>query len=377
MQSNNKTIEELNIIIDKIKKDQQKYNTKNFNISIISLIEYYQTDTFKNDLKLATLDEKFSILTNPIKNDGTYYPEDNNILIYLNIFNKNIIKPFDFINTVQTILHEIRHHQQHNLKKELYNDYDNFIFFMENLSRNFNNTFYKKYYKKIYSEIDADHYSIHELEKYIDPNDIKTKKYINHYKKIYTYKLYTYDPEYLFKEFNNSLINDENFYLAITLHPYFKLFYNKDKSFKTPSQISRDINIYKRDLNPKILSTIIGSDTYLRTINIDTLSLEEINFLIPILINKYNDIKKQKEISSNFFQENISIIKEIIHQDINLKEKIKLLTLKSTNYDINTIWKLLIKEYDIKLNYLLSLLEKMDDKKIYIPKTKKIYQFKL
>ena len=69
------------------------------------------------------------------------------------------------------------------------------------LSRNFNNTFYKKYYKKIYSEIDADHYSIHELEKYIDPNDIKTKKYINHYKKIYDYKLYTYDPEYLFKEF--------------------------------------------------------------------------------------------------------------------------------------------------------------------------------
>ena len=71
MQSNNKTIEELNIIIDKIKKDQQKYNTKNFNISIVSIIEYYQTDTFKNDLKLANPNELFSILTSPIKNDGT------------------------------------------------------------------------------------------------------------------------------------------------------------------------------------------------------------------------------------------------------------------------------------------------------------------
>lgn len=373
MQSNNKTIEELNIIIDKIKKDQQKYNTKNFNISIVSIIEYYQTDTFKNDLKLANPNELFSILTSPIKNDGTYSPEDSNILIYLNTFNKNIIEPFDFINKVQTILHEIRHHHQQNLKKELYDDYDNFIFFMENLSRNFNNTFYKKYYKKIYSEIDANNYSIHELEKYIDSSDIKIKKYINYYKKIYTYKLYTYDPENLFKEFNNSLIDNKNFHIATTLHPYFKLFYNEDKSFKTPSQISKDINNYNEYLNPKIISTIIDSDTYLRNININTLTKEEINFLIPILINKYNDIKKQKEISLNFFQESIKTIKSIILKNINIKEKLKLLILEITIYDINTLWQLLINEYDIKLNYLLSLLEKMENKKTYIHKTKKMY----
>ena len=373
MKSNNKTIEELNIIIDKIKEDHQKYNIKNFNISIISIIEYYQTDTFKKNLKLAHINELFTVLTRPIKNDGTYYQKDSKILIYLNIFNKNIISPFNFINTLQTILHEIRHHHQHFLKKDLYNDYDNFIFFMENIAKNFNSKFYNKYYKNIYSEIEADHYSINKLEKYIDKNDITTKNYINHYKKIYDYKLSTYDAETLFKEFNNALVDDENFYITTTIHPYFNIFYNKDKSFKTLYQISKNINLYANYLNPQIITTIISSDTYLRTIKIENLSLEEIDFLIPILINRCNDIKNKKEISLNFFQENINFIKNIIHQDINVKEKLKLLILKSTYYDLNTLWQLLINEYDIKLNYLLSILEKINDQKTYISKTKKIH----
>ena len=52
---------------------------------------------------------------------------------------------------------------------------------MENLSRNFNNTFYKKYYKKIYSEIDANNYSIHELEKYIVESFISCDRYTSHF----------------------------------------------------------------------------------------------------------------------------------------------------------------------------------------------------
>lgn len=234
----------------------------------------------------------------------------------------------------------------------------------------FNKNFYNKYYNKIYSEIDADNYSIHELEKYIEENNKNAKKYIEHYKKVYDYKLYTYDPEYLFKEFNDALINDKYFNIATTLYPYFNLFYNEDKTFKTLYQISKDIETYDNYLNPKITSTIIGSDTYLRTINIETISKEEIDFLIPILLNRYNDIKKQKEISINFFHDNLTNIKEIITQDTNIKEKLKLLAIKTTNYNINTLWELLINEYDIKLNYLLSILEKLDDKKTTIQKTK-------
>ena len=68
MKDNKKTIEELNIIINKIQEDQKKYSNEKFDISIVSTIEYYKTEIFTKNLKLTKLEEKINLLTNPFKN---------------------------------------------------------------------------------------------------------------------------------------------------------------------------------------------------------------------------------------------------------------------------------------------------------------------
>ena len=259
----------------------------------------------------------------------SYSREDKKIyIIFICILiNKIKKKKHSHIELLRACYHESRHNLQLNFDA---NSYTYFLRYIDDILINNNNyTNYFNNHNDYSLEIGANLYSIFKTEEFLKskyPDIYKQEKdYIENLENAYKLDYMLFDAvEKINKAFD--IINEKKLKIN-NMIPLFNIFTNDDNSFKSIEDILKNPSFEK--LDKRIVYTVLSSDLFLNSIDIEKLSDIELNTLeeslqytYTIYNNQYQFIWKQfnnKAINFEFFIETAeSLIKHIKKMDKHL-----------------------------------------------------------
>lgn len=319
---NNLKLKEIKEKCKKLIEEEAKKQDVELNIEPITIVEYYDSDVFKEKTTIEKTMTKL-VLANV---GGLFDTETQKIIIFTDRMGKGqkVESPNKLAASIFASYHEFKHQLQY-LDKET-TETEQFIIALENVIKTF---FYKEYrinHDKYYMEIDANLYALN-----------KTNEYFSQYEP----ELYPTAKEYLTEKWEKSTLKHlanynfqktfTKFYLVylfkgINLNslniPGVEIFINKDNHFRNPKDILERFK--QSNLDDNIFTSILSSNIYIRDLNIKTLTQEDKDILSNVLIkelekinntvinnNKNNENKKEKTI--NYLKSTKNIFKKIAY----------------------------------------------------------------
>ena len=318
MNNNKLSIEEMKMISHEIIDEEVKRTGINNNVFPLTFIEYYNNYIFKGKFSLI---KKATYSVMPVISSG-FNDLDGDVIIFLDRI--NIVKrPYGkLFNLLRVCYHELRHSMQWNFDNY---SYDKFLLDLDNYYKKFVdiNDYYNNHDKYSF-EIGANIYSVDKASEYLFKKYPEIynleKENIKKLKKRYYNDYLMYDASFAFDRVfqtikKNKMIFKENLY---DNNPILEIFLDDNLCFKRIDEIIN--NELFNLLDNRIVSAIISSDSYLKELNIDNLSISDL-----IFINKY------LEYTYNLYNNQLMLL------DKNNKDYKKLL--KRYNNRINNIYK--------------------------------------
>ena len=267
----------------------------------ISYVEYYNSDFFKQTIKLYSIRQRIKIATEPLKLLGVNHSyEDTNdeeIFIFLDKFtiSKRIKKntPHQLVDLLNTIHHEFRHSHQRE-KQASYNLFERlFISEIETYIMDKDRSHYQNNHDEYLMEIDADLFSVKQteefLKKYPEIYD-KEKNYMDGVKNFYQFEKINYDSDKIWEKFYQLYkVNTEN----TENNEIINIFINKNtKEYNSIRDICNNKNISL--LDEKTFCRILSSKSFLEQINIENLEETEIEILRRTIKYRLEEEEKAK-----------------------------------------------------------------------------------
>lgn len=321
------------IIKDICQKEKETHNL-DVEVFVITPIRFYKKGLKKIINSDASLPSKAFGLALPLIAAGAHAKgskqDQNSILIFLHGRIKKVSRTLYHI--INTTYHEIWHEIQTTFEKYSYNG---FTYDIDTLLRLQSNNDYLIEHAKYSFEIGAHLYATEKTKEYLQKNypEIyeQEKEYIE--AEIQKNKFYymTYDLTdnielmintlklFLRKEAKKNTEKDDGPDEISNLEeisPIIPIFLNKDLSFKKISEIMSHEK-YK-ELDKRIVYAFLTSKTFLETINLDTLSDEELNLFYEALnytntvyLNQIQQLRQEKNINLKaFLQQEKNILKK-------------------------------------------------------------------
>lgn len=276
--------------IDKMKKiaheiidsEVKKYNMK-MEVFPVTFVEYCKNEIFNQKYSLQ---RKVNLVKEARNNYGfnTIY---SNIFVFLSTINSCTMKKLEKNNgsniseLVVTCFHEARHTAQ---KKFNAFSYEGFLRNLEITIRAFLPEDYESNHDKYSSEIGANLYGVAEAKKYLQKNYPEiyenNKNTLEWREKSYRYDYLTYDAVNTVDRFFDILKRKKVSPLSTSVMAL-RLFFNEDKSLRKIEDI-----IYEMNNNPcyvhldkKVVYVFMSSRYFLQNININELSIQELDLL--------------------------------------------------------------------------------------------------
>lgn len=233
----------------------------------------------------------------------------NEFIIFICILMNKIKKAkLPHIELLRVCYHEARHIIQQTFDS---NSYSKFLGNIEELLSNNDNDDYNKNHDNYSSEIGANLYEIFKVEEYIKQLEkLENKKNSN----IYTLeKYYIEDLENAYKldymlfdavgQMNKAfdIVNKKKLKINDEI-PIFNIFANDDNSFKSINDIIKNPDF--KNVDKRIVYTVLSSNSFLKSIDMEKLSNEELDTLDESLQYTYNVYINQFKFILNAFNNN-------------------------------------------------------------------------
>ena len=337
----NFSIEEMKKIAHEVIEEELKTTSLKISVFPLTFIEYYKKEIFTKPFSLIRVKNAFISL----HTFGMF--EKNNIYVFINRIQK-IKKPGKrLFKLLETCYHEARHEMQRRFKEGSYeaffDDIESFI-----MKCTYND--YNKNHDCYSFEIGANLYGITKAKEYMQSNYPEIyegeKDEITEIEEDYRFDYMMYDGPAIIDKFikiyhkNAKKYNINPNRISKTLDS----FLNEDATFKPIKQIIADEHFEKID--KKVLYSVLSSKSFLKNVNIKTLSSEELSILEESL--KYTMgvyVNQTKIIEKEYQKKNIRILYYLQEQK-NLIEKI--LFLKKNYNEILKMKKILNNDKKIK-----------------------------
>lgn len=294
MKNQNFTVEELKLITNYAVNEVAKKENIVVDFKPLTTKEYFESDFFYEQLKVAKGYKKIDLFLAPYKKYAFCFR--NTIIVFVDRFNTEDIhkKNYNLVDILFSAFHELAHVIQRE-KSDKFGAYENFILCMEDLLIKSNYMHYIKFFDKYWIEAYADLYAINRVEEFISnypSHHYKNRNYINRVRddKILTFG--TYDFNYIFGKFHK--LREKEIFLNSS-NPISKYLYEKDSDkFVDISKIKK---VFEQSKDNLILYLILSSDVFLKQLNFNTLTEDEIDLLIKAVSFAYLN-ERQKEIAA-------------------------------------------------------------------------------
>lgn len=215
---------------------------------------------------------------------GDYDYLNDIIKIFLSEIEKESpTKPLYLWELLTTTYHEYNHKLLWS-KEQTEKNLTNFTLILENLICEITDLYEKNHHDDFYEEIIANVYSVEKASQFLKryPHIYeKLKGYIENDKLKYQIQLINHDIEQFINYLNKIIKNkDQKEKLFQSFYPYkiIEIFYNRDGTFKSLATLSKDMEW--TSLETEVQYTIISSKSYLKELNYNSLSLEELVFIL-------------------------------------------------------------------------------------------------
>lgn len=256
----------------------------------------------RNDNSIKWLDLPKNMLTRIVEFQelmGDYDYTKDIIIIFLSEIEKcSPSKGLYLLELLETVYHEYNHKLLWS-KNQTEKNLENFILLMENLSMKITNIYENSKHDAFYEEIIANVYSIEKSNQFLKkyPHIYKNLKgYLKNDKLKYQIELVNYDLEKFINYVTKIIKNKkEKEFLFQTSYPYkiVGILYNKDRTFKILKTLEKDTEW--TSLSMEIKYTVVASKSYLKELNLNTLSQEELNFILESLNYSYQKSLETEE----------------------------------------------------------------------------------
>lgn len=314
----NLTNEEIRKIITDICNEEKQEHNLETDIYVITPLEDYKKMFQNKKMKLTP-----SHIATPILAGGAFNPQAKEVIIYFCKYQK--IKKINkrLFLAIYTTYHELRHVYQSQM-----GDFSYEVFMMNINSGDAPNELFDYYAKhdEYYHEIDAISYALRKTKEYIlnnYPEKYETLKEELEYGETRVKKGFTsHDPSDIIERYLYGLkiklkkARKEKIDLN-SVSPVLKIFLNDNLSYKSMAEIINTEDFKK--LDKRIIYAFFSSETFLETLNKETLSEEQINILLESL-----------EYTNNLYQQQAAILLE----EKNTKEISGLKNIKTKLYKL-------------------------------------------
>lgn len=343
------TLNDLKMIFETIKKEEEDSNNITIKGNIFTKVEYYKSDILKKKLKLAHPLTSLKYLTAPLHLGGWYDSNEKELVILINRMYEymDTIPSDSFAQILMMIYHEIRHRYQEQKDKD-FKIYSNFLIAMEKVIVKNDYTYYKINHDYFLLEIDADQNAVQKTTKYIKENTNlydESKDYINNYLENVERRLDVYNPQEIFERFNNILQekikknSEKTCYsledIIIEIYPnidsvesrnmktILSHIYNEDGTFKS----IKEILSIKKEIDIKILYLVLGSIPFIKSIDFKTLDKTQLQYMVYILEDLYQQEYRRLERINMIKEEEISLLEYKIYNEKGIIKKLDNITI--------------------------------------------------
>lgn len=364
---NNKSIKKL--VYKILKEEIKEHNVEVDALPLTSLENIVEIISTNLKIKPRNLEELISTLES-IKDDlyinkttdACYNYMSNKLKIIIK--NKNKLNETHFIwGLIKNIYHEYKHALVEKLLKKPYIETkEDLIFAIENLIEP-TDEYYLTYHDDLYEEILANNYGIMKAEQYIKRNKQKTyeklKIIIELDKILHNIYYRNYDFQLILLKINKDIkqnINEINLYPEDKKTEIVRTLYNKNGKFKSLSELS---NTEKWNiLSNEAKYLIISSESYFNDIDLNTLSKDELYFILDALSYSLT-LEYERPIYNNFFRNKIETIsRNLDDKDLGiLNLYLDTLIVLNTKENSN---KIKIEQLQKKINIIITLLKQKE-----------------
>lgn len=358
------TIENIKNIFNNIIEEEQKENNIIINGNIFTLIEYYKSEIFKKRIHLCNPQTLILEIIEPIRSRGWYNQEEKQIVVLVDTVYglKKTIYLEDIAHILTNIYHEIRHRYQEQKLQDA-KQYNNFIMSIEKIIIKHDEKYYLKNHNKFLSEIDAEQYAYDKTTKYLKEKTTiynKNKPYLDKFNDILKRNIYSYDPRIIFERFNyilqehikmknepnaleetiKEIIKNKNIEEYNTIKKVLTIIYNSNGTYKSIQEIINN----SKEIDQNIIKLVISSESFIKNLDITTITEEEKKYLLDILkeiyinkINQMNNLKIINEemiVSSSYKPYNIKLIEKELEVITSLTSQLSIQTIEEKNKTI-------------------------------------------
>ena len=307
-------IKQLKEIITEIANEEKKKVSVDYDIEILTVIEYYKSLIFKKKLSLHKI-------YMPIWANGFHNLDQKNIGILIHS-NTKLSFPEKLVEIIKTTFHEMRHAYQYNCDEssDEYQSYLDFVIKFEEVTRAFETSDYKNKHDQYFFEIDANVYGVNKAFEYLEEKNLLTeenRKFLELMKIKYEFDLVNFDIQKLLKKFHEICRTKE----VSSTHWFMQIFYTENlRQFKSISEILSNPDINRID--KKILRDILSSEHFIASIDFSVLTEEEINVVLNAL-NETIELQIERRIKfMKFFQDGILDNKNWLILDVSTSSRI-------------------------------------------------------
>lgn len=299
MENNELSVEKMKEIANSIIKEELEKNGIEVNILPVTNEEYC-------DYLISNSNSNFLSKLLTLIYAGGYNDKNGNIVVFLDYISK--LKNIDdkIFRLANVCYHEARH------SKQLVIDDYSYDKFLRNVDENKKGKDYLLNHDKFSFEIGANLYGVRKAKEYLKNNNPelyeKAKDKIEKREKRYMYDYMTYDASYSIEKIIDLFEIRDLFSCGRKLEdisPVFEIFLNKDASFKNINEIVENEKF--KTLDKRIVYAFFSSKQFLKQIDIEQLSIEELELVneslkytkdlyemqIELIIEHYNNIRKE------------------------------------------------------------------------------------
>lgn len=318
----------------------------------------------RNDNSIKWMDIPKNIITRIVEfqeSSGFYDYTKDIIIIFLSEIEKcSLSKELYLLELLETVYHEYNHKLLWS-KNQTEKNLENFILLMENLSMKITNIYENSKHDAFYEEIIANAYSVEKSNQFLKkyPRIYRNLKgYLKNDKLKYQIELVNYDLEKFINYITKIIKNKKEMEsLFQTSYPYkiVGILYNKDRTFKDLKTLEKDTEW--TSLSMEVKYTVVASKSYLKELNLNTLSKEELSFILESLNYSYQKTLKTEE-KNKILREQIKAFNK---EDLSLldygEDLLPLLTTKEKRNNLK------LKYLELQINKVTLLLEQRQNTK--------------